>query len=619
MKSWTPLKNHYIEQSIFRNRARFAFAVVIALSLLLLSRLFVLQVLQYDRFATASDKNRIQTEPIVPTRGLIFDRNNELVANNKPSFKLALVVEQVSDMDETLSIISKLITLNDEQIIRFKKVSKQYHRPYEPVRLRSKLSETEIAIIAVNQHKLPGIRVLGELVRNYPHLDNFAHSVGYVGRLNEKETTKLIDPSNYKGTHYFGKTGLEKFYENSLHGQTGSRKIETDAHGKVLRVLEQKDPAPGENLHLYLDLKLQKLASELLGDHRGAIIAIDPKTGGILSFVSKPSFNPNLFVTGISQKDYSELRDSPNQPLFNRTIQGRYPPGSTIKPFIALAGLEYNKTNWYKKIEDPGWYKLENEDRLYRDWKKTGHGRVDLDKAIYQSCDTYFYDLSLNLGIDNMHAFMSRFGFGAKTGIDIGPESSGLLPSRQWKRKNRKTQWYPGETLIAGIGQGFMLATPLQLAVSTATLANKGVIVTPKLVKRVGDQSTQSSRTHDSNLVGPPAKDIMLKNEKNWAYMFSSMRKVMHSSKGTAYGSGRGARYKIAGKTGTAQVKGIKQNETYDLEKTALRHRDHGLFVGFAPINDPQIAIAVLVENGGGGSSAAAPLARKIFDQYLLE
>lgn len=615
MKAWSTLKNHHLEQVIFQNRIQFAFLVVGLFALVLLSRLFVLQVLQYERFRTASDENRIQLVPLPPTRGLIFDRNGKLLADNKPNFSLSIILEKTKNLEETLSLLSTLIEIDEDELESFKKRSREYHRPFEAIHLRSKLNEKELAILAANRHQLPSVFIEGELIRNYPYLDLFSHSIGYVGRLNQAEQDKLEDPGNYRGSNYIGKTGLEKYYQDALHGKTGLQKIETDAHGKVLRVLEEDLPEPGHNLNLYLDFDLQKLATDLLGDRRGAIVAIEPKTGGLLAFVSRPGFDPNLFVTGISQKNYSELRDSSEQPLFNRIIQGRYPPGSTIKPIVGLAGLEYQKTNWERTIQDPGWFKLDGEDRLYRDWKKTGHGKVNLDKAIFQSCDTYFYDLALKLGINNIHDFMQPFSFGEKTGVDTGPESAGLLPSREWKLKKQRVEWYPGETLISGIGQGFMLATPLQLAVSTAILANKGIIITPKLVQSIED----SNQVKISPVTRSQGK-ITLSNEENWDLMFKSMHKVVQSREGTAYwSSGRGAVYNFAGKTGTAQVLGIKQDEEYDEDAISLKHRDHALFIGFAPIEDPKIAVAIIVENGGGGSSTAAPLARKIFDAYLVQ
>jgi len=615
MKEWSPLKNHHLEQIIFQNRIRFAFLIIGLLTLVLISRLFVLQVLQYERYQTASDENRIQLVPMPPMRGLMYDRKGKLLIDNKPNFSLSIMVEKSENIDAILGRLSTLIEISPEQIESFKKRVSQYRLPFEAVHLRSNLNETELAILAENRHQLPSVLIESELIRNYPYQNLFSHSIGYVGRINQSEQDKLKDPGNYRGSNYIGKTGLEKFYEDELHGKVGLQKIETDAHGKLVQVLEAQLPKPGNNLNLHLDFELQLLASDLLQNRRGAIVAIEPKTGGILSFVSRPGFDPNLFVTGISQADYSALRDSPDQPLFNRIIQGGYPPGSTIKPIVALAGLEYKKTSWGKTISDPGWFKLKNEDHLYRDWKKGGHGMVNLDKAIYESCDTFFYDLALDLGIDNIHKFMTPFSFGEKTGIDTGPEQRGILPSREWKLKKRRVEWYPGETLIAGIGQGYMLATPLQLAVSTAILANKGVIITPRLVRSIDDgQNIKTLPTTSSK------EKITLSNEDNWELIFNSMQNVMHHPSGTAHWTaGRGAEYKIAGKTGTAQVLAIKQDETYDSAKIAERHRDHALFIGFAPADDPQIAVAVIVENGESGSGAAAPIARKIFDAYLLQ
>lgn len=613
MKAWSTLKNHHLEQIIFRNRIQFSFLMIAVLCTLLLARLFFLQVIQYEHYQTAANNNRIQLVPLPPTRGLIYDRNGKLIADNTPNFSLAIITEKTEDIDASLEKISNLVEISQEHITNFRERIEQYRRPFEPVYLRSKLDESEIARLAASQHQLPEMVIEGELIRNYPYDDIFSHSVGYVGRINERDLQKLKDPGNYKGSNYIGKTGLERFYEQELHGTTGLQKIESNAHGRILQVLEEQLPIPGKNLYLHLDFDLQKLASELLGKQRGSVVAIEPKTGGVLAFVSRPGFNPNLFVTGIRQDDYSKLRDSLDKPLFNRSTQGRYPPGSTIKPIIGLAGLEYRKTFWWKRIEDPGWYKLDGEDRLYRDWKREGHGTVGLDIAIYQSCDTFFYGLAFDLGIDNIHEFMYPFGFGHKTGIDINPESKGLLPSREWKRKERGGHWYPGETLIVGIGQGYMLTTPLQLALSTAILANKGQKVAPQLVKSIED----SNNVQVAPLMESLGK-ITLKDENNWELMINSMEKVMHNPRGTAYRSGLGAKYSIAGKTGTSQVKGIAQGEEYDEDQVALRHRDHSLFVSFAPTEDPQIALAVIIENGGSGSAAAAPLARKLLDEYLL-
>ena len=582
-------------------------AGITLLAIVLLSRMYYLQIIEHERHITQSDKNRVHLEAIPPTRGLIFDRNGQLLADNQPSYSVRIIKERAEDLDAILAQLGQLILISEDDLKRFKKKIKQRRRPYEPVPLRFHLSEEEIARIAVNNHTLPGVEISADLKRYYPKKDMLAHSVGYVGRINENELKKL-DATKYSATHYIGKLGVEKYYESVLHGDVGYQEVETNAHGRIMRVLNQQDPVPGKNLHLYLDAKIQGVAAELLKGRRGAIVAIDPNTGGILTFISTPAYDPNLFVTGISYKNYSDLRDSLDQPLFNRALRGQYPPGSTIKPYVGLAGLEHDVINWQYSIKDPGWYQLENDERLYRDWKRRGHGRVDLSTAIIQSCDTYFYELSFNLGIDRLHDFMQQFGFGKRTHIDLSGEPKGLMPSSAWKKRTRGMPWFPGETLNAGIGQGFMLSTPLQLATATAVLANKGKTITPKLAKT---KFANDLEDRESN-------QIIIKNPENWDTMIQAMVNVMHSIKGTARSSGIGAKYKIAGKTGTAQVLGIKQNERYDAEKIAERHRDHALFVGFAPAENPQIAIAVIVENGGGGGSTAAPIARKIFDAYLL-
>lgn len=607
MPKQVSIKDNSREIQVHKSRAAVAMAGILLLALALVSRMFFLQIIQNEHHTTQSEKNRVHLEAIPPTRGLIYDRNGILMADNQPSYSVRIIKERTKDLNNTLEQLAQLIPITEDDLKRFQKKIKSRRRPYEAVPLRFHLSEEEIALIAVNNHRLPGVEIAADLKRYYPQKDMSAHVIGYVGRINERELKKL-DPTEYSATHYIGKLGVEKYYESFLHGDVGYQEVETNAHGRIMRILDQQDPAPGKNLHLYLDAKIQKIASEILTDKRGAIVAIDPETGGIISFVSTPSYNPNLFVTGISTKDYGALRDSIDRPLFNRALQGQYPPGSTIKPFVGLAGLEHNIIDWQYAIKDPGWYRLENDERFYRDWKRQGHGQVDLEIAIVESCDTYFYELAFNLGIDRMHDFMDLFSFGKRTEIDLNGEAKGLMPSSKWKRRVKGSHWFPGETLNAGIGQGFMLATPLQLATATAILANKGKVITPKLANLGFDQDLKND--------GPP--QISIKNPDDWNIMIKAMIKVMHSYKGTAKSSGEGAKYKIAGKTGTAQVLGIKQDERYDAEKIAERHRDHALFVGFAPVDKPRIALAVIVENGGSGGSTAAPIARKIFDAYLL-
>lgn len=606
MPSFNALKDSYTEKRIFGFRVMVAALLVIALLSLLVWRYFSLQILQHQIYATASDRNRIQLQPIPPKRGLIYDRNGVLLAENIPSYSLTLIKERVENFDETLALLQTLIPIDEEDVGKFKK-RLQRRRPYEPIPLRFQLTEQEIAVISVNRYRLPGVEVSAQLVRHYPMGDLFSHAIGYVGRINEKEQFD-IDPVNYAGTDEIGKLGIEKYYESQLHGQVGYQNVETNARGQVLRVLERTDPVPGQDLTLNLDAYLQQVGYAALAGERGAVVAIDPHSGGILALVSAPGFDTNLFVTGISSRDYAALRDSKDLPLFNRALQGQYPPGSTVKPIFGLAGLHYGVITPQHRVYDPGWYQLPNDERFYRDWKKGGHATwVDLEMSIVESCDTYFYDLAYKLGIDRIHEFTEPFGLGSATGIDSTNERSGLLPSRQWKRQMKRLPWFPGETLNVGIGQGYMLATPLQLAVATGVLASHGERYVPRLLMKMGDQAPVTEPL--------PALEVA---PEYWQTIEHAMRNVVHGQKGTASRINRGAQYKMAGKTGTAQVIGIAQGEEYDAELIARHNRDHALFIGYAPLEDPQIAVAVIVENGGHGSSAAAPIARKMFDAYLL-
>ena len=530
-------------------------------------------------------------------------------------FSVSLIPEYVSDIDSTIKQIAELIDITESQIERFKKRLQRGRRPYQAIPLKSKLSDDEIAMIEVRRHELNGVEVQAELARFYPLGKSTAHSLGYVGRISEKDLGR-VDEQNYSATNYIGKLGLERFYESELHGTVGFQTVETNASNRVLRVLDRHDPVPGNDLVLYLDAELQKKAEALLGDRRGAIVAIEPETGGLLAVVSTPSFDPNAFVTGIDYKSYGELRDSLDLPLFNRALRGQYPPGSTIKPMVALAGLESGSTTRHYTIWDNGWYQLDNDERIYRDWKREGHGRINLAAAIVESCDTYFYELGFKTGIDTMSRYLSYFGFGVNASIDIEEARSGILPSREWKRAIKGRAWYPGDSLNFSIGQGYFLTTPLQLASATAMLANRGKWVSPRFLKSIKSSSGEE-------LPVPLKRDVAIEEFKpskdgNVEFVINAMADVMHSIKGTARSSGRNANYRMAGKTGTAQVVGIKQGEKYDAEALQERHRDHALFVGFAPVHNPKIAVAVIVENGGGGGSTAAPVARAIFDEWIL-
>ncbi|MGE8457387.1 MAG: penicillin-binding protein 2, partial [Pseudomonas alloputida] len=532
-----------------------------------------------------------------------------IVADNRPSFSLSMTRERAGNWQEVLDTIVEVLELTADDRALFEKRMRQGRRPFEPVPILFELNEEQIARVAVNQFRLPGVEVVAQLVRHYPQGAHFAHSVGYVGRINEKEL-KTLDPVNYSGTHHIGKTGIERFYEAALHGQVGYEEVETNARGRVLRVLKRTDPKPGKDIVLSLDIKLQEAAEAALGGRRGAVVALDPRTGEVLAMVSQPSFDPNLFVTGISFKAYAELRDSIDRPLFNRVLRGLYPPGSTIKPAVAIAGLDSGVVNASSRVFDPGYYQLPNYDHKYRNWNRSGDGWVDLDTAIMRSNDTYFYDLAHKMGIDRLSSYMNKFGIGQRVSLDMFEESAGLMPSREWKRATRRQAWFPGETLILGIGQGYMQATPLQLAQATALIANKGVWNRPHLAKTI-----EGLPPVDDN----PMENIVLRDKSDWAKVTHGMEQVMHNARGTARKAAAGAQYRIAGKSGTAQVVAIKQGEKYDRNKLQERHRDHALFVAFAPAEAPKIVVSVMVENGESGSGVAAPVVRQIMDAWLLD
>ena len=605
------LKNPEQELRIFRVRALLAVLVVIVLTSLLVSRLGYLQIVQHDLYSTRSEKNRVRVEPLPPNRGLIYDRNGALLAENRPTYNLTLVRERVDDLDDTLALIVDLLELPEEEIEAFQVRSRQRQRPFQPALLMSDLSEEQIARLAVNRHLLPGVEVEAQLLRYYPDAEVMAHALGYVGRINAEELQDL-DPGRYAGTHFIGKTGVERFYETELHGEAGLRKVETNARGRVLRELGRTDPVPGANLTLTLDRSLQMLAYELLDGRRGSIVAIVPNTGEILAMVSTPGFDSNQFVTGIDVASYRALQEDIDLPLFNRAIRGHYPPGSTIKPFLALAGLVEGVITPDSTINDPGFYQLPNDSRRYRNWLRWGHGRVDMERSIAVSNNTYYYTLAHDLGIDKLHERMTNFGFGQRVAHDVQGESTGLMPSRDWKRARFNQPWYPGETLSVGIGQGYWQVTPLQLASATAALANRGHWVKPRLALRIGEEPVPAE-------LPDTLPDIQLANDNWWDRVYSGMEKVLSGSEGTARRTGVGLEYRMGGKSGTAQVFSLGQDQRYNAEELEERLRDHALFMAFAPIEEPKIAVSVIVENAGGGSTHAAHLARAMTDAWLLE
>lgn len=611
------IKDLHREQHLFSVRTVFAGIVAIVLMLLVLGRMFYLQIVEYQRYTTESLDNRVNVVAVAPTRGLIYDRNGVLLADNKPVYSLEVTPERVVDMEQTLTDLSELVTLRDVDIESFQKARKR-KRSFQPLPLRSNLNDEEVARFAVNRYRFPGVDIVARLYRFYPGGGLAVHALGYVGSIDERDLRdKDFDALNYEATNHIGKSGVERFYENVLHGRVGHQSLEVNAQGRTLRKLDDSQPpVPGKDVILSLDAGLQALAERELAQHNGAIVAMDPRTGEILAMASMPTYDPNVFVNRISHQDYAALTNDPNKPLFNRAFTGQYPPGSTLKPFIALAGLEYKLTWPARTIFDPGYYLLPSEERRHRDWKRGGHGVVDLDLSITQSCDVYYYDLAYRMGIDRIHDFLAKFGLGQPMGLDAPGERGGLLPSREWKRSNRNMPWFPGETLNMGIGQGYMQVTPLQLASITSTLAMRGQRVQPRLLHALRDNV--DGQTYPGQTI--QLKPVTLRSEALWDIVIEAMTHVVHQKNGTAYWSvGRGLAYKAAGKTGTSQVFGLKDDEEYDASKIKKTLHDHSLFIAFAPVDDPKIAIAVIAENGGHGSQVAAPIARHLMDYYLLK
>lgn len=606
-------KDHQREARLFRNRILVMAGFMLLLVLTVVHRYYDLQIVNYEEYATQSERNRVHVQPIAPTRGLILDRNGELLADNKPSFTLYVISSNQAELDVTINLLKSLIEITSLDLEKFYKAKKQRRHSLDPVPLRYRLTEDEIARLAVNQHLLDGVEVNAELVRNYPYNDLFAHVIGYAGRISERDVAAFTPDQlqRYSGTHSIGKSGIERSYEDALLGQVGSQNVETNARGRVMRVLDRIDPKQGADLHLHLDVRLQETATAMMRGRRGAVVALDVNTGGVLAAVSYPSFDPNLFVTGISVRDYRALNDDIDTPLFNRFLQAQYPPGSTVKPVVGMAGLYHGFTDVNRAIADRGFYTLPGSSRMYRDWilAKTGggHGMVNLKTALAESCNTYFWDLGVRMGIDHMSEFGAHFGLGLLTGIDIPSERRGVWPSREWKRAAKGQAWYPGDTVNMAVGQGFVLVTPLQLAVMTATIATRGTRYRPQLVKQIGNEPQ-----------APIIENKLETKTEYWNAIFEGMAEVMHGARGTARKAAERSEYRMAGKSGTAQAVGIAQNAKYNSGLLQERHRDHALFVAYAPVDNPQIAVAVMLENAEGGSSQAAPVARAMLDAHLL-
>ena len=614
MKLQAELRNHQREIYLFRLRLLLCLGLVLAMMLLLLGRFFYLQVVRQSDFRTMAESNRIKPMPIAPNRGQILDRNGVVLARNYSGYTLEIDPSKVSNLDGTIEDLSKLVTITPKDLRIFKKLKAESH-DYASLPIRSRLNDEEAARFAAQQYRFPGVEIKARLFREYPFRETASHLIGYIGRINEQDKQDLDEEdleANYRGTDYIGKGGIEEHYEQELHGTTGFEQVEVDAGGHGIRTLSRTSPVSGNNLVLTLDAKLQEIAEQAFGKYRGALVAIDPSNGEVLAFVSKPGYDPNLFIDGIDTETWDELSNSPDVPLNNRILRGQYPAGSTIKPFMALAGLHFGTRTPEQTIHDPGYYMLAGSSHHYRDWKTGGHGSVDMFKAIQMSCDTYFYGLATEMGIDKMHTFLSQFGFGDKSGIDIDGELPGLLPSEEWKEARFHQKWFAGDTVSAGIGQGYVLVTPMQLAFAVSIIANDGVAYRPHLLRQLQPSGKPAQPVPPVQ----PAFDMHL--DPDDLDLVKRAMVAVTKPGGTAAWAGSGAPYDIAGKTGTAQVIAVKQNERYIESQVDERNRDHAWFIAFAPADKTRIALAVLVENGGHGGVTAAPIARKVFDYYLL-
>ena len=614
MARYEPLKNLHREKNLFSSRIVVGALICFGLTLLLMARLTRLQVEDHRYYTTRADENRLRVTPVPPVRGLVFDRNGVVLAQNRPAFVLEVVPEQIQDMPSLLMRLGHLVQLTDADIARFEDRVRKTPR-YRGVPLRNNLSMEEVARVEVNRHDLPGVEVTAGLTRNYPLGNSAAHVIGYVGGISETDLQR-IDTNLYQGLAQIGKAGIERSHEDLLRGLPGAKIIEANAFGRPLRELDHRPGKSGQNLVLSVDARVQEVAEAALGELNGSVVALDPRNGEVIALVSKPGFDPHAFVEGIDVASYQALLSDRSRPLFTRALQGQYPPGSTVKPAMALAGLEYNITDPDHREFCGGSMQLPGSTRRYRCWRRQGHGWMDMVAGVMHSCDIYFYQLAMNLGIDRMHDAMTQFGLGARTGIDLPLESTGLMPSREWKRRTRGEPWYPGETLNIGIGQGYTLVTPLQLAQMTARIANRGEGFMPHILRATRDPASGDETPQTVS----PLPPIVISNTRHWDKVIQAMIETAHQPGGTAYRVGRDAPYLIAAKTGTAQVAGLSQDEKVapTLEQTPLHLRDHALFVAFAPADDPQVAVAVLAEHAGHGGAVSGPIARKVMDQYLL-
>ncbi|WED44196.1 penicillin-binding protein 2 [Legionella cardiaca] len=608
MRSNRSVRHDRVDSHLQRFRLNLLVAIIILLSFILFFRLAYLQIAQFTRYQTLSLKNQMNIIPIAPPRGIILDKNGVVLAENIPVYVLEIIPERIKNTSHTLDELKKLLpSITDEDIDNFNKARKQ-NRSFVPIPLKLKLTQEEVAVFASNQYRFPGVSIKARLMRFYPLGEETAHILGYVGRINVQEL-RQVDPTNYRATNFIGKSGIEKFYEDILHGEVGYQQVEIDVSGRTIRVLNKQNPVSGEKLYLTIDSRLQRAAYQALQDKRGAVVAMNTRNGEILAMVSSPSFDPNIFVNGITAGEYQKLATAKDRPLYNRAVRGLYPPASTIKPFMGLAGLEKGVVDAHYSIYDPGWFRLPGVSHAYRDWKKTGHGVINLKRAITVSCDTYFYQLGHKMGIAAIEDMLVQFGFGQLTHVDLNEEAAGLVPNKHWKAQTKGVSWYPGDTVITSIGQGFMLVSPLQLANATASLSQQGRRFRPHLLQK----SVQSDKgeTHEYQVL--EEYPMRLKDDSYWGIVAEGMQAVITSNEGTGYRFGRNAPYSVAAKTGTAQVFGGRQYEKARYEDIPEYLRDNSLFIAFAPVENPEIAIAVIVEN----DVAASFVARKVLDTYF--
>lgn len=620
LRKRSQFRDYKAEARLFRNRALVSFLGIIVLIIVLIGNLYNIQVNQFQDYKTRSNDNRIKIVPISPNRGLIYDRNGHLLAENRPVYSLEVTPEKIKDMDKTIARLKRILPITDEDIKRFTK-ERRHTRRFNAVPLLNQLTEKQVAVFSVHQYEFPGVQVTAALKRYYPYGAVLTHVLGYVSRINDRDIARLAREgkrANYKATHDIGKLGVERYYEDILHGTAGYQEVEVNSRGRVIRTLKYVPPTPGKDIVLNIDINLQLYVSKLLDGRRGSAIVLDAKDNGVLAMVSSPSYDPNKFVHGISSKDYNNLLHNKDRPLVNRSTLGIYPPGSTVKPFMAVSALTEGVITPSTTRNDPGWWRIPNSNtRPFRDWLRWGHGKVNVTKALEESVDTFFYQVAFDMGIDRISTWMKKFGFGDYSGIDIYEESKANMPTREWKRARFHKPWYQGDTIPVGIGQGYWTATPLQLAKATSVLVHHGQVIAPHLLRSTINNGNAFTTRKDAEIVTyPPIKNVP---EKYWDIAINGMYLVNNGRRGTARRAFHGAPYTSAGKSGTAQVFGLAEGQSYNADEIAEHLRDHALYTSFAPVKNPKAIVTVVLENAGGGSSHGAPVARKIFDRLLIK